>query len=121
MSALAWVAVGLVGGLGALLRFALDGLVTERAAGEFPWGTLTVNLSGALLLGLLAGLALHGDALLIAGTGALGSYTTFSTWMLESHQLGADDSKPLLALNLAGSLLLGLAAAALGRAIGTAL
>ena len=121
MSAPVWMAVAAVGGAGALLRFALDGWVSERIAGDFPWGTLAVNLSGAWLLGLLAGLAVHGDALLIAGTGVLGSYTTFSTWMLESHQLGADDSPLLLALNLAGSLALGIGAAALGRTIGGAL
>jgi len=116
-----WIGIGSVGGVGALLRFALDGWVSERLAGRFPWGTLAVNLSGAALLGLLAGLAVRGDALEIAGTGLLGAYTTFSTWMLESHQLGADDSPLLLALNLAGSLALGIGAAALGRTIGGAL
>jgi fluoride exporter len=121
VSAPVWIAVGAVGGIGALLRFALDGWVSERLAGDFPWGTLAVNLSGATLLGLLAGLAVRGDALLVAGTGLVGGYTTFSTWMLESHQLGADDSPLLLAMNLAGSLALGIAAAAFGRAIGTAL
>lgn len=121
MSAAAWVAVALTGGAGALVRFALDGWIDERLAGDFPWGTLAVNLSGALLLGLLVGLAVHGDALAVAGTGALGSYTTFSTWMLESHRLGSDGSRRLLAINLVGTLALGLAVVALGRAIGNAL
>ena len=42
------------------------------------------------MLGLFAGLALHGDALLLAGTALLGSYTTFSTWMFETHRLAED-------------------------------
>jgi CrcB protein len=122
MSGLAlWVAVGALGGCGGIARFLLDGLVSERIAGRFPAGTLAVNLSGAVLLGLLAGLALHGHALLLAGTALLGSYTTFSTWMLESHRLGEDGHWRSLALNLAGSLLLGLAGVALGRALGGAL
>ena len=116
-----WVGVALLGGVGALARFLLDGAVSRRTAGGFPFGTLAVNLSGALLLGLLAGLTLKGDGLLLAGTALLGSYTTFSTWMLESHRLGEDDQVAGLWLNVAVSLALGIAAAAIGRAIGGAL
>jgi fluoride exporter len=119
---LTWCAVGLLGGCGALARFLLDGIVSERgAAGRFPLGTLAVNLSGSVLLGLLAGATLHGDALLLAGTATLGSYTTFSTWMFESHRLAEDGEWPVLAANVAGSLALGLAGVALGRLIGGAL
>ena len=113
-----WAGVALLGGLGALLRFAVDGLVAERAGGsEFPWGTFAVNISGAFVLGLVAGAALHGDALLLAGTAVLGSYTTFSTWMLEAHRLGEDGSLALGLLNILLSLVVGVAAAWLGRAI----
>jgi CrcB protein len=118
---LVWVGVALLGGAGAVARFLLDAAVSDRAGDAFPWGTLAVNLSGAFLLGLLTGVELTGDALLLAGTALLGSYTTFSTWMLESHRLGEDGEPARMWLNLAGSLLLGLAAAALGRAIGGAL
>jgi CrcB protein len=116
-----WVGVALLGGIGALARFLLDGAVSRRAGGAFPWGTLAVNLSGALVLGLLVGLTLDDDALLLAGTALLGSYTTFSTWMFESHRLAEDGRGPAAGANLAGSLLLGLAGAALGRALGRAL
>jgi CrcB protein len=115
---LVWTGVALLGGVGALLRFAVDGLVAERAGGsEFPWGTFAVNISGSFVLGLLAGASLHGDALRLAGTAALGSYTTFSTWMLEAHRLGEDGSLALGLLNVVLSLVVGMAAAALGRAI----
>ena len=92
-------------------------LVSERLGSGFPWGTLAVNLSGAFVLGFVAGSTLHGDALAIAATGALGSYTTFSTWMLESQRLGEDGQPLLLLLNLALSLAAGVGAAALGRAL----
>jgi len=118
---LLWVGVGALGGVGALARFLLDVAVSERMRGRFPAGTLAVNLSGCALLGLLVGLALRGDALLLAGTAVLGSYTTFSTWMFESHRLAEDGQWRGLALNLAGSVVLGLAAVAFGRAIGGAL
>ena len=49
-----------------------------------------VNLTGAALLGLLVGLGFTGDRLLLAGTATLGSYTTFSTWMLETQRLVED-------------------------------
>jgi CrcB protein len=115
---LVWVGVGVLGGLGAIARFLVDGLVSARAGGGFPIGTLAVNVSGAILLGLLAGLAVHGDALLLAGTAVLGSYTTFSTWMLETHRLAEDGQGAAALANVAVSLALGVAAAALGRWIG---
>lgn len=112
------VAVGLVGGVGALARFLLDGAVSVRVGGGFPAGTFAVNVSGALVLGLVAGVSLSGDALVIVGTGALGSYTTFSTWMLESQRLGEDGADRTMALNLALSLAVGLLAVWLGRELG---
>ena len=118
---LLWAGVGALGGVGAVLRFLVDGLVGTRTGGRLPWGTLVVNLSGTVVLGLLAGAALSGDALLLAGTAALGSYTTFSTWMLESQRLAEDGELWWGAANVAGSLVLGFGAAALGHAIGAAL
>ena len=121
MSALAWIAVALLGGAATIARFLLDTSLAQRVAGPFPAGTLAVNLSGAALLGLLAGAALHGAALTIVAGGGLGSYTTFSTWIFESHRLGEAGRAELLYLNLALSLLAGLAALALGHWLGAAL
>jgi CrcB protein len=112
------VLVLVCGGLAAVARFLLDASVEWRRAGGFPWGTLVVNLAGTLLLGLLVGLGASHRALLVLGTATLGSYTTFSTWMLETHRL-AEDGEPRLAwLNLVIGLAAGLAAIVLGRAIG---
>jgi CrcB protein len=113
-----WLGVGVLGGVGALGRFLLDAAVSLRLGRQFPAGTLAVNASGAFLLGLLVGLGVGGRALLLAGTATLGSYTTFSTWMLESHRLGEDGELRLALVNLTVSLLAGVTAAAVGRALG---
>jgi CrcB protein len=83
-----WVGVGLLGGAGAMSRLLLDGAIASRVGGAFPLGTLLVNLGGALVLGLLDGLAVGGTALVLLGTATIGSYTTFSTWMLETRRSG---------------------------------
>jgi CrcB protein len=112
------IGVGLVGGLGALARFGLDGRVSSLLGREFPYGTLLVNVLGAFVLGVLVGLAVEGDRYRLLATGYLGSFTTFSTWMLESHRLGEDGQPSFGAFNFAISLLLGLLAAWGGRRVG---
>jgi CrcB protein len=118
--ALLWGGVALLGGLGAVLRFLVDRAVTARTTGRVPAGTFVVNVTGAVVLGVLAGAGVAGGALLLAGTAVVGSYTTFSTWMLESHRAGEDGRRGLVALNLTGSLAAGLAAVWLGWTIGGA-
>jgi CrcB protein len=115
------VAIGLVGGVGAIARFLLDGAVAGGLGRDFPYGTLAVNLLGSFVLGVLVGIALDGDAYRVAGTGFLGSFTTFSTWALESHRLGEDGQLRLGAANFAISLLLGVAVVWGGRQLGAAL
>jgi CrcB protein len=116
-----WALVGLLGGVGSVARFIVDGFVGEKAAGEFPWGTFVVNLMGALLLGLLVGAAVSGDALVLAGTATLGSYTTLSTWMFETHRLAQNGQLRIAAANLIATLLVGFVAAAAGHALGAQL
>jgi fluoride exporter len=118
---LTWIALGALGGLTAVARFLLDGAVSARLGGGFPAGTLAVNLSGAVVLGILAGAALSGSAYAIVAGGGVGAYTTFSTWMLESHRAGEDGDARVLWANIAVSLVAGLAAVSIGHAIGSAL
>jgi len=118
VSATVWIGVAALGGIGAIARFALDRFIVSRVGRGFPAGTLAVNASGAFLLGLLVGISLEGDAYLFAGTAVLGSYTTFSTWMLETHRLGEDGETGGLIANVVLSAAIGLGAAALGRLIG---
>lgn len=119
MNVALWVGVVLFGGAGAVLRFLVDRVVSSRVTSAFPYGTLVVNLSGSVLLGLIAGLALDHDQVLLAGTAAVGSYTTFSTWMLETQRLGEERRVRSLATNVLVSLVVGLGAAALGRLLGS--
>jgi CrcB protein len=121
MTAPGWIAVGLLGGVAAAARFLIDAEIVARANSEFPLGILAVNLSGSLVLGVLAGAALHGEALVIVAGGGIGSFTTFSTWILDSHRLGEAGELRLAWLNIGLSLVAGFAAVALGHWLGTAL
>jgi fluoride exporter len=118
MSVPVWIGVAALGSLGALGRVVLEDVVSARAATAFPMGTLAVNVSGAFVLGLLTGLTVTGTGLVLAGGAAIGSYTTFSTWMLETHGLSEDGRKSAAAVNVVASVACGIGAAALGRAIG---
>jgi fluoride exporter len=118
MSWAVWAGVALLGGLGALARFGLTLLVADRLHPHFPLGTLVVNVSGAFLLGFLAGTAVGGDGRLILGFGGIGAYTTFSTWMLETQRVGELGRQQMAVANLVLSIVLGLGAVALGHLVG---
>ena len=120
------VAVIVAGAVGALSRYGLDGFVSNRISGQFPWGTFVVNISGCVLIGFLSTALTErfaiDPALRIALTvGFVGSYTTFSTWVLESTQLAQNGSLMIAVLNLGGSVIAGcvavLGGAALGRVV----
>lgn len=121
MSWAVWAGVGVLGGCGALARFGLTLLVADRLHPHLPLGTMAVNVSGAFLLGLLVGTGLDGDARLVLGAGALGSYTTFSTWMLETQRVAEAGKRGVAVVNVLLSIVLGLAAVALGRWVGSQL
>jgi CrcB protein len=113
--------MALAGGLGAGTRFVLDGVIRARVASQFPWATMLINVTGSLLLGVLAGLVLfHGSAAtarLVIGTGFCGGYTTFSTASFESVRLLQHRKYGQALANAVGTLLLTAAAAAAGMAI----
>ena len=110
-----WLGVLVAGGVGSVLRFVLDGTVARRMARSFPFGTLTVNISGAALLGLISSLALSRHAALLVDTAFIGSYTTFSTWMLETQRLGEERQVTYAVANVVVSMALGIAATLLGQ------
>ena len=110
--------MAVVGGLGAVARFLVDGWVGSRSPSELPVGTFAINISGSFVLGLLDGLALSGDAMVIAGTAAIGAFTTFSTWMFETHRLAEDGEFAAAALNVGASIVFGFAAVVLGHLLG---
>jgi len=113
-----WCLAALLGGCGAVTRFVIDSAISQRVRSDFPFGTLVVNLSGAVLLGGTVGLALRGTQSELIGAAAIGAYTTFSTWMLETHRLAEHGEPGRAGANVAISLSAGLLAVVLGRVIG---
>ena len=116
------LAVALGGCIGGSLRYAAAELFPEQS-GEIPWTTLGVNVAGAALLSVLLVFVLEGVwtspyAREFAGIGILGSFTTFSTWMVQSQRLIDDGQAHLALAYLGGSLLLGMLAAVAGLALG---
>jgi len=112
------VLVALVGGLGAATRFVVDGWFRGRWAGRLPLATITINVTGSLLIGALAG-ALGTGALpvtwyTVAATGFCGGYTTFSTAMVETVRLAQAGDRRRAVTNALGTLVLTVAAASLG-------
>ena len=110
--------VALAGGLGAATRFALDSAVARHNRTRFPLGTLAINVTGSLALGLLSGWVLfRGDLGALAGVlgvGFLGGYTTFSTASVEAFRLMRADRRRAAIAHAGGLLVLGVAAAVLG-------
>jgi len=117
--------VALASAAGAPWRYVVDQLIQGRFEGAFPLGTFVINISGAFLLGLLTGLVsshiLPELTATIAGTGALGAYTTFSTLTWESLRLLEDGAVWEAAVNVGASVVVGLLVGAAGLALGLAL
>jgi len=115
--------VALLGGTGAVARFVLDGFIRSKWASLVPMGTLVINVSGSLLLGVMTGLVMVGiestDLRVLLGTGFCGGYTTFSTAMIDTVRLMQQRRWVAAFLNGAGMLVLALAAAVLGIFLGT--
>ena len=113
--------LALAGGVGAGLRFIVDGLIRAKARTALPVGTMLINISGSLLLGLLTGLVAghYTDSAvgLILGTGFLGGYTTFSTANFETVRLVQARRTGLAVINAAGTMLACVLAAAAGTAV----
>ena len=118
-----WVvfAAAVAGGVGAGLRYLVDVAVVGGRPSRFPLGILVVNVTGSFALGVLTGLGtsiVGTEAAWIVGVGLLGGYTTFSTVSVESVLLMQSDEARRGWLNVVGTLLLAVAAAAAGMAIG---
>ena len=111
------LALAVAGGLGAVARFALDSFITNRWTAPLTLGTVVVNVTGSLLLGLLTGWALSNDGaqiLAVLGVGFLGGYTTFSTASVEAARLVRSGRGLGAAVHAVSMVVLGLAAAITG-------
>lgn len=119
MSTVIWVALG--GAIGSAARYGLAGAVNYRA---HPWGTVTVNVLGALLLGLLVGIwGFRADSEMRVGVavGLLGGFTTFSTFAVDTIYLWEHGQGTEALLSIAVTMVIGIGAAVAGVAIGRSL
>ena len=113
-----WLLIALGGAVGAACRYLADVAVTARLGDRLPWGTLSVNLTGSAAFGLLTGLSASGAVMSLLGTGFCGALTTASALAWETVAL-AERGWPLRAVGILGlSVVMGLALAASGLAVG---
>ena len=113
--------IGVFGAAGALTRLGVSNAVDVRS---FPWATLLINVTGSFALGLLVAWGatrLSSDVASALGIGFLGAYTTYSTFAVDVTLLGDDGRMPAAAAYLAASVVLGVAAAVAGIALGRTL
>jgi len=111
--------------VGAPARYLTDRAIQARHDTVFPWGTLTVNVVGSLILGALVGAAtrhqVSDEVVALVGTGFCGALTTYSTFGFETIRLVEDGARFYALLNVVASVLAGFGAAVIGYALGQAL
>ncbi|WP_053849329.1 fluoride efflux transporter CrcB [Streptomyces sp. NRRL B-24085] len=121
---MSWLLVVMGAMVGAPLRYLTDRAVQSRHDSVFPWGTLAVNVTGCLVLGLLTGAAAAGAAgshlQLLLGTGLCGALTTYSTFSYETLRLAGTGARLYAVANVAVSVVAGLGAAFAGVALAQA-
>ena len=108
------ILVAVAGGVGASLRLITDGVVRSAVGARLPWGTLLINVLGSAGLGALMGSGVGPTTATVVGTGFLGGFTTFSTASFESAALVLDKRWTSAVLYAFGTLVLSVAAAAVG-------
>jgi CrcB protein len=119
--ALFWVGLG--GFFGSIARYTISVAAAARWGPLFPWGTFVINITGSFILGFFMAFAhyrpwLHAQVRLLFAVGFVGAYTTFSTYTYESLRLMMDGQFVLAALNVTGSVVVGLAAVFAGFMLG---
>ncbi len=116
---MSYLLVALGGAVGAQLRYLVDRWVQGRHSSAFPWGTLSVNAAGCLVLGFLTGFTLvgTGSVHLLWGTGLCGALTTYSTFCYETWRLIEQRALLLATLNVVGTIGVGLGAVSIGYLI----
>jgi fluoride exporter len=112
------ILVGVGGIFGGLCRFQLGKIVSEKSKTTFPIGTFIINITGALLLGLLTAMNLGNSIYLLLGDGFLGAFTTFSTFMYEGFNLFRDNKTLNAFVYITSTLILGIIGYVFGYAIG---
>jgi len=114
-----YVLVAVGGAAGSLVRYSLGKFICEKSRTEFPIGTFIINITGALMLGVVSTIGVSNNMMLLLGEGFLGAYTTFSTFMYEGFNLFQEREKLNAFIYILCSLILGIVGYALGTKIGS--
>jgi len=112
-----YFSVGIGGMLGSLARFVLGRMISEKSNVSFPLGTFVINLSGAILLGVVTSLGMGDTLYALFGEGFLGAYTTFSTFMYEGFNLFAGNEKINALVYILGSMVISIIGYTMGMMI----
>lgn len=117
MKVVEYIIVGVGGVLGSITRYLLSKLISEKCDSIIPMGTMSINITGALLLGIVSSLYTGGNLYLLLAEGYLGAYTTFSTFMYEGFNLFQENEKINAAVYILGTLFLGIIGFMIGMGI----
>lgn len=113
-----YLVVGLGGALGSIVRYSLGKIISTKYNTVFPIATFIINITGAMLLGIISNIMVEGNLYLLLADGFLGAYTTFSTFMYEGFTLIKDKQSLNALIYICGSLSLGICGFELGNLIG---
>lgn len=113
-----YVLVGIGGAFGSLARYGLGRMIAKRVKTFFPLATFLINISGAILLGIISSIQLNSNIYTLLADGFLGAYTTFSAFMFEGFDLFRGNKKLNASVYIAGSIIIGIIVFILGMQIG---
>ncbi|APC41486.1 fluoride efflux transporter CrcB [Clostridium estertheticum] len=113
-----YVLVAVGGAAGSLVRYSLGKFISEKSKHSFPIGTFIINITGALLLGIVSTIGVSSNIALLLGDGFLGAYTTFSTFMYEGFNLFKEKEKLNAFIYILCTLILGVVGYVIGSKIG---
>ncbi|NNU75965.1 fluoride efflux transporter CrcB [Clostridium estertheticum] len=114
-----YVLVAVGGAAGSLVRYSLGKFISEKSKHSFPIGTFIINITGALLLGIVSTIGVNSNITLLLGDGFLGAYTTFSTFMYEGFNLFNEKEKLNAFIYILCTLILGVVGYVIGSKIGS--
>lgn len=113
-----FILLGIGGALGSVTRFKIGKIIAEKVDTTFPVGTFIINITGAILLGIVSGTNINKNIYLLLGDGFLGAYTTFSTFMYEGFNLFEENEKINAFIYILSTLFLGIIGYIIGYKIG---
>ena len=112
------ILVGIGGALGSIARFKLGKIISEKCKNPFPIGTFIINITGALLLGIVSSCDVSRNMYLLLADGFLGAFTTFSTFMYEGFNLFKKNERKNAITYILVSLILGVIGYVIGFKFG---